>query len=78
MKFQFQKKHVLWSRQKQGLVCSNQHRAGSRAAPSALQHDPDPSWLLVTAQAKTQKLGMRGVSLTVQGVVRHDFGQIIF
>lgn len=60
----------MQSRQMQSLVCSSENQAGSGSAPSPLQHGPHPSWLLTAAQAETEQLGIRGVSLTVQGVAR--------
>lgn len=54
----------------QGLAYSSQNQAGSGSASSPLQHAPRPSWLLTAAQAETEQLGIRRVSLMVQGVAR--------
>lgn len=60
----------MQSRQMQGPVCSSQNRTGW-STPSPLQHSPHPSWHLAITQAEMQDLGLRGPSLTVQGVARN-------
>lgn len=51
-----------------GVQQPEQDRKGLRSSP--LQHNPHPSRSLAIAQAEMQKLGLRGTSLTVQGVAR--------
>lgn len=60
----------MQSRQMQGsgVQQPEQDRKGLR--PSPLQHNAHPSRPLAIAQAEMQKLGLRGTSLTVQGVAR--------
>lgn len=49
--------------------------AGSGSALPPFQHNPQPSWPLAIAQAETEKLGMGGASVLVQGIARdHGLG----
>lgn len=64
------KRHICRADRCRALVCSSLEPGRGWVCPLSPPSNPPHSWPLAIAQAETEKLEMRGISLVVQGVAR--------